>query len=81
MVTDKLILIRVKSTGNEYAYPASRYSELPTVRVDGGTPGHTTFSRNELIFMEETGTAIRVGSAKMALDINYETSKEPATER
>ncbi|MGF6559038.1 hypothetical protein ABIA51_003751 [Erwinia aphidicola] len=72
MVTDKLILIRVKSTGNEYAYPVSRYSELPTVRVDGGNPGHTNFSRNELIFMEETGSAIRVGYAKMALDINYE---------
>lgn len=78
MVTDKLIIIRVKSTGREFAYPASRYSELPTVSIEAGTPGHTNFERSELIFMEENGLATRVGYAKLALDINYELNQTEA---
>lgn len=73
MVTDKLIIIRVKSTGREYAYPASRYSELPTIHIEAGKPAHTNFSRSELMFMEKNGSANRIGYATLALDIHYET--------
>lgn len=72
MVTDKLIIIRVKSTGNEYAYPVSKFSELPTVMIEDGSPGHTNFSRHELKHMEDHGSAIRVGFATLALNISYD---------
>lgn len=73
MVTDKLIIIRVKSTGSEYAYPASKFSELPTIRIEDGDPGHTNFSRHELKHMEDHGIAIRIGFATLALNISYDT--------
>lgn len=75
MVTDKLIIIRVKSTGNEYAYPASKFSELPTVRIEDGAPGHTNFSRHELKFMEDHGSAIMIGFATLALNITYDENQ------
>ncbi len=72
MVTDKLVVIRVKSTGNQYAYPVSKYSELPTVCIDDGAPGHTNFSRSELMHMEKCGSATKIGTATLALNITYE---------
>lgn len=75
MVTDKLIIIRVKSTGTEYAYPVSKFSELPTVRIEDGSPGHTNFSRHELKHMEDHGSAIRIGFATFALNISYDASQ------
>lgn len=74
MVTDKLIVIRVKSTGSEYAYPVSKFSELPTIRIEDGAPGHTNFSRHELKHMEDHGSAIRVGVAMMSLNVSYDES-------
>lgn len=72
MITDKLIIIQFKSTGRQYAYPISRYSELPTVRIEDGAPGHTNFSRSELKYMEQIGAATRLGTAMLALKITYE---------
>ncbi len=75
MVTDKLIIIRVKSTGNEYAYPASKFSELPTIRIEDGAPGHTNFSRHELKHMESHGSATKIGFATLALNITYDENQ------
>lgn len=72
MVTDNMVVIKVKSTGNEYAYPESKYSEIPVVAVENGNPSHTNFSRSELVFMVSCGSAFVVGSAKLALDVKYD---------
>lgn len=68
------IVIINKYTGNKYAYPASRYSELPCVTIeDDDTIGHTNFGRHDLISMESTGSAVKVGEASIKLSIKYET--------
>lgn len=74
MVTDKLIVTRVKSTGNEYAYPVSEFSEFPTIRIEDGAPMSTNLSSHELKYMEYFGSAIRVGVAMMSLNIIYDES-------
>ena len=71
MVTGKLIVIRNNYTGNQYAYPESKYSELPTVSIENGVPGHTNFGRSELVSMEKFGSAKRIGVATLALNITY----------
>lgn len=71
MVTDNMIVVRNKFTGKEYAYPESRFSECPTVAIEDGKPGHTNFSRHDLISMEKFGNAKIVGRAKLALAIDY----------
>lgn len=72
MVTGDMVVIRVKSTGSEYAYPASKYSEIPVVSINDGKPGDTNFSRSELLQMGQFGHADVVGIAKLSLDINYD---------
>lgn len=72
MVTGDMVVIRVKSTGNEYAYPASKYSEIPVVSINDGKPGDTNFSRSELLQMCQFGHAEIVGRAKLSLEINYD---------
>ena len=72
MVTGKLIVIRINCTGNQYAYPESKYSELPTVSIENGAPGHTNFGRSELVHMERCGSAKRIGVATLALNITYD---------
>ena len=72
MVTGKLIVIRNNSTGSHYAYPESKYSELPTVSIENGVPGHTSFGRHELVSMERFGSATRIGTATLALNIKYD---------
>lgn len=71
MVTDNLIVIRNKYTGKQYAYPASRFSELPTVTIENGEPGHTGFCRGDLISMVDFGNAEQVGIATLSLNIKY----------
>lgn len=72
MVTDKMIVVRNKYTGKEYAYAESRYSECPTVSIENGAPGHTNFSRHDLISMVKFGNAKEVGHATLALNITYD---------
>lgn len=72
MVTDTMIVIRNNFTGKQYAYPKSRYSELPTVSIENGVPGHTNFSRHYLISMEKLGNAKIIGQATLALNITYD---------
>lgn len=72
MVTGGMVVIKVKSTGCEYVYPESNYSEIPVVSVVDGKPWHTNFSRHELIHMVGFGNADVVGTAKLSLDINYD---------
>ncbi len=72
MVTRKLIVIRNNSTGRQYAYPESKYSELPTVWIENGVPGHTNFARHELVSMERFGNATRIGTATLSLNIKYD---------
>lgn len=67
------IVIRNKWTGREYAYPASRYSELPCVAVEsGGQPGQTSFGRSDMIRMVEHGVAVAVGKATFTLAVTYD---------
>lgn len=62
-----------KYTGNKYAYPTSRYSELPCVGIeDDDTVSHTNFGRHDLVSMESTGSAVKVGEASIKLSIKYE---------
>ncbi|WP_336707621.1 MULTISPECIES: hypothetical protein [unclassified Cedecea] len=75
MVTGKLIVVRINSTGSQYAYPESKYSELPTVSIDNGEPGHTNFGRHELVHMEKFGSAKRIGTATLALNITYDENQ------
>ena len=72
MVTDTMIVIRNNFTGRQYAYPKSSYSELPTVSIEKGVPGHTNFSRHDLISMEKFGNAKIIGQATLALNITYD---------
>lgn len=63
-----------KYTGNKYAYPTSKYSDLPCVCIeDDDTISSTNFGRGELVSMESTGSAVRVGTASIKLSIKYET--------
>lgn len=71
-----MILIRIKSTGNEYAVPNTKYSELPVMRIVNGFPAYTSFSRHELIYMVEIGTAEIVGSASIHINLTYNEGKE-----
>lgn len=71
-----MILIRNKSTGNEYAVPNTKYSELPAMRIVNGFPAYTSFSRHELICMVEIGTAEIVGNASVHINISYNEVKE-----
>lgn len=66
-----MIVIRNKVTGREFAYPESRYSELPTVSIENGEPGHTGFGRGELVRMVEYGNAKVVGRATLAIAVTY----------
>lgn len=72
MVTDELIVVQNKHTGKLYAYPKSRFSELPTVSIENGAPGHTNFSRHDLITMEKYGNAKIIGRATLALTITLD---------
>ncbi|WDR21578.1 hypothetical protein PJM39_0085 [Salmonella phage vB_SenS_UTK0006] len=71
-----MILIRINSTGNEYAVPNSKYSELPVMRVVNGFPQYTSFSRHELMYMVDMGTAEIVGNASVHINISYNEVKE-----
>lgn len=67
-----MIIVRNKYTGREYAYPESRFSDMPAVAIDNGAPGHTSFSRHDLISMVKYGNAKEVGQATLALTITYD---------
>lgn len=70
------IVIRNKWTGREYAYPASRYTDLPCVAVESdGQPGQTGFGRGDLVRMVEHGTAVVVGKANFTLAVTYDEVK------
>ena len=70
----EMIVIINKYTGNKYAYPASRYSELPCIEIaDDDSIGATNFGRHELISMELTGSAVRVGEASLSVKVKYQT--------
>lgn len=71
-----MILIRIKSTGNEYAVPNTKYSELPVMRIVNGFPQYTSFNRHELMYMVEIGTAEIVGNASVHINVSYNEGKE-----
>lgn len=71
-----MILIRIKGTGNEYAVPNTKYSELPVMRIVNGFPAYTSFSRHELMYMVEIGTAEIVGNASVHINVSYNEGKE-----
>lgn len=63
----KMKLVRINSTGSEYAMPASKYSELPCLRIEEGQPKNTSFSYGELSYMIEIGCAEVVGEVSLTL--------------
>lgn len=64
-------IVRVKSTGNEYAMPVNKYSELPVMRIVDGFPSNTLFRYNELKNMIECGRAEIVGNASINIKLDY----------
>lgn len=66
---DDLIVVRVISTGNVYAYPKSKYSDLPCIRVQDGKAMTTSFARYELNYMVEIGSAEVIGGAELSLNV------------
>lgn len=66
---DDLIVVKVTSTGNVYAYPKSKYSDLPCFRIHGDEVMTTSFARHELKYMVELGSAEIVGGAELSLNV------------
>lgn len=62
-------LIRVRSTGREYAIPQTRYSELPCLRVIDGMPAQTAFSYEELRYLLDNGVAELVGEVELTFNL------------
>lgn len=69
-------IIRIKSTGNEYVIPNSKYSELPVMRVIDGYPSNTSFTYSELMYMVEMRLAEIVGDASININIEYKNGME-----
>lgn len=65
----KMKLIRIRTTGREYAIPMTRYSDLPCVRVVDGMPLQTAFSYEELRYMVNHNLADVVGEAEITFKI------------
>lgn len=65
----KMNLIRIKTTGREYAIPMTRYSELPCMRVMDGLPAQTAFSYEELRYMVNHGIAEVVGEVELTFKL------------
>lgn len=69
------IVIINKYTGQKYAYPKSRFSELPCIAIeDDESAAATGFGRHEMVHMLETGNAVKIGEASIRLNVKYETS-------
>lgn len=64
-----LIVVRVVSTGNVYAYPRSKYADLPCFRIQDGEVMTTSFARHELKYMVEVGSAVVIGVADISLSV------------
>lgn len=65
----KMKLIRVRSTGREYAIPHTRYSELPCFRIMDGMPAQTGFGYHELRYMLDRGIAELVGEVELTFNL------------
>lgn len=65
----KMKLIRINSTGREYAMPASKYSELPCFRIEDGQPVQTSFNHGELSYMVVMKLAEVVGEVSLTLTL------------
>lgn len=76
-MNDKMIVIRNRYTGSDYAYPESKFSDLPCLRIDYGQVTQTNLGRNDLVNMLEYGAAYVVGEAKITLDISYAENMKP----
>lgn len=76
-MSDKMIVIRNRYTGSDYAYPESRFSDLPCCRIEDGKPMQTNMGRNDLVSILEYGFAYVVGEAKITLDISYAENMKP----
>ncbi|AEQ39255.1 hypothetical protein [Enterobacter phage F20] len=76
-MSDKMIVIRNRYTGSDYAYPESRFSDLPCYRIENGKPVQTNMGRNDLVNMLEYGAAYVVGEAKITLYISYAENMKP----
>lgn len=76
MTDDEMIVVRNKYTGAEYAYARSKFSEMPTCRIEDGSPGQASFGREDLVRMVECGSANVVGSARLSLVIKYDDKPE-----
>lgn len=74
MNVGRMIVVRCK-TGVEYAYPESKFSDMPTIAIKDGKLRQTNFGRHDIIHMTETGNAKIVGSAKIGLTITYDEVK------
>lgn len=70
----KMKLIRIKSTGREYAMPASKYSDLPCFRIEDGLPQQTSFNHGELSYMVVIGSAEVVGEVTLTLTLERDAS-------
>lgn len=70
----KMKLIRIKTTGNEYAIPESRYSDLPCFRVMDGLPAQTSFGYHELRYMLDNGIAELVGEVELTFKLTHNES-------
>lgn len=76
-MSDKMIVIRNRYTGSDYAYPESRLSDLPCYRIEDGKPMQTSFCRNDLANMLDYGAVYVVGEARITLDISYAENMKP----
>lgn len=69
-------IIRIKLTGREYVIPNGEYIELPVFKLVDGFPHNTSFSRDELVWMVNHGSAEIVGDASIHINIEYKKGME-----
>lgn len=65
----KMKLIRIITTEREYAIPVRKYSDLPCFRIEDGQPVKTAFTRGELCYMLDIGSAEVVGEVTLTLTL------------
>lgn len=65
----KMRLIRIPTTGKEYAMPLTKYSELPCFRIEDGQPCQTSFHFGDLEYLLKQGKAEIVGQLKLTLTL------------
>lgn len=72
---EKYIVVLSKVNRLHYAYPALADSDMPCILIRDGYLEQSTFRRDELMSLVETGHAIAQGEATLKFEIKFNWDK------